>query len=193
MKKKRCRYGTFWLNMAQRILKIEGNIWYEGGLRNLSKQLFPAPKFFPSGICNPVRHSGEAQPQVCACNAVAAARLVPGLRASTAPRHNPSWDSRDATRWHGPGVHCRGQTTALPLEVASKGGAVRLSAFGHPNFSGAGGWLTPFDPPRNHFHRGEALGEHTLSHIQAITDGGWRVTNGGSICFGRPLTTLLSG
>ena len=34
--------------MAQRILKIEGNIWYEGGLRNLSKQLFPAPKFCPS-------------------------------------------------------------------------------------------------------------------------------------------------
>ena len=48
VKKKRCRYGTFWLNMAQRILKIGGNIWYEGGLRNLSKQLFPAPKFFPS-------------------------------------------------------------------------------------------------------------------------------------------------
>ena len=37
--------------MAQRILKIEGNIWYEGGLRNLSKQLFPAPKFFPSWYC----------------------------------------------------------------------------------------------------------------------------------------------
>ena len=33
--------------MAQRILKIEGNIWYEGGLRNLSKQIFPAPNYFP--------------------------------------------------------------------------------------------------------------------------------------------------
>ena len=38
--------------MAQRILKIEGNIWYEGGLRNLSKQLFPAPKFCPSWYSN---------------------------------------------------------------------------------------------------------------------------------------------
>ena len=36
--------------MAQRILKIEGNIWYEGGLRNLSKQLFPAPKFSPPPV-----------------------------------------------------------------------------------------------------------------------------------------------
>ena len=42
----RCRHSAG--RGAQRILKIEGNIWYEGGLRNLSKQLFPAPKFCPS-------------------------------------------------------------------------------------------------------------------------------------------------
>ena len=45
--------------MAQRILKIEGNIWYEGGPRNLSKQIFPAPNYFPPlyfevSICRPL-------------------------------------------------------------------------------------------------------------------------------------------